>query len=97
MIPDVPEELQQSEGINTTALYTTNQYVGSVHSKSKSKIGSVLPAQYFSTSTGYNEPSRRERRNTIFAQHIPTPQLIISNNFIQPANAISNQPLQLVQ
>jgi len=39
MIPEVPEELQRTEGINLTTLYATQQYAVSVHSKSKSKIG----------------------------------------------------------
>jgi hypothetical protein len=41
MIPDVPEELLRTEGINSPALYTTQQYNASMHSKSKSKLGSV--------------------------------------------------------
>jgi hypothetical protein len=53
IIPDVPEELQHSEGINTPILYTTHQYTPSSKSKSKSKIVSTTTAQYFSTSYKY--------------------------------------------
>lgn len=51
MIPDVPEELQRTEGINSPAVYATVQYAGSMHSKSKSKIGSVVAAQYNSNNS----------------------------------------------
>lgn len=89
----MPEELTHHEFINAPTLYTTNQYVGSSHSKSKSRTVSAATCSPAFGASRYAPDSPSEKRNPIFGPTLPNPQLVVSNNYVVHAPA----PLQALQ